>query len=254
MTEGKKFWTWEGSLVDHARLTIRYPLLYLAPFILSPNEIVAIFLGVNSVIANEFCSEFFAELARIVGIDFVDGILSNGIVATLGETRDTVMYEAYGRSFAEKNGLDMKSKYNAIKEKHNIFVALSVEAVTFFAMWGTLSANTIMAFITGTAKMKTKEGSNAIFEIIFILYYGWLYLIIFLAFLILKRVKSHAPQILSMISTLIFAMITGSWIVPYGFLSFGLLILKAVWDKISTEEGYVPKLYVGDESGYTALA
>ena len=47
----KKLWNWQSALVDHVRITVRIPMMILAPVILTAVQIEAIFAA--TVIASQ---------------------------------------------------------------------------------------------------------------------------------------------------------------------------------------------------------
>lgn len=103
-----------------------------------------------------------------------------------------------------------------------------------------------MSFVEGTLKGKQKEGSNTIFEIIFVLYYGLLFLIIDLTSRLLKLFPAGVPKLLSIVLGLILPAVAGVWIIPYGLVAF---VAKRTFLKNDDPTNN----YLGAGSAYSAL-
>jgi hypothetical protein len=125
----------------------------------------------------------------------------------------------YARTFAEQDGRGaVESKaFDDLAAATNEGFAVSVRALCWFLLWGSIGGNTLNGFfarITGRAK----SGSSFVFELLFTLYYGPLFLVIALVNALLKFAPK-VPKWFSAFFGLVLTVIAGSWIVGPGLLA-----------------------------------
>jgi len=157
----------------------------------------------------------------MAGLSDAQGVNANGKLSTKEESDELEAFADYGRTFAKNHGRgdEVASKYSAISDEHGTLVALSAEGLAYFLMWGSIGGNTINGFLQGTLKGKTKSGSNAIFEILFVLFYGPLFVVINLTSRILSLFPSGVPSAISIIVSVILPTVASIWIIPYALIA-----------------------------------
>ena len=220
----QKMWTMSGCLADHKAVfsnILRIAGAYIGPHAVDPKINESVMVTVNSVNNCPYCEGLHGELARMAGVDDPNRLMK---ATSESECRQLVNDPAisFARIFAEENGRGDKTKEaldqlcSATRPKY----AASVQALCWFLLWGSIGGNTINAFfarLTG----KAKEGSSFLFELLFILYYGPLFLIIAIVNALL-RFFPRVPKWFSAGFGLLLTVIAGTWIVPVGVLSFVL--------------------------------
>merc|ERR1712032_99231 len=94
----------------------------------------------------------------------------------------------------------------------------SVRALCWFLLWGSVGGNTINSFLFGRLCCRPKARRNALFELLFFLYYGPLFLLI----AIVMKLLTVFPKVPGWFSAAFGAFLTvvaSIWIVPIGLLS-----------------------------------
>lgn len=233
----KKSWTWQDSLQDHCRILVNLPMMIFAPLVLTPQASETIQLSVNSVNNCKICANLHGELARMAGIVDNKSILDE-------ESQELDLFADFGHTFGKYNGYgsEVTEKYDKIVAEKGGLVGLSAEAQGFLILWGSLVGNTISSFFEGTLKSNTKQGSNAIFELLFVAYYGPFFLVLNIFSFLLKALPSNLPNGLNRIFGLIIAAVVACWALPYAAL--GILTLPFVTGTrsimASSVGGYLP--------------
>ena len=125
---------------------------------------------------------------------------------------------SFARIFAEQDGRgsEVDHAFAALSEATQPDFAASVRALCWFLLWGSIGGNTINAFfarLTG----KAKTGSSLVFELVFFVYYGPLFLIIATVNALL-RFAPRVPKWFSAAFGLLLTVIAGTWIVLPGVL------------------------------------
>jgi len=117
-----------------------------------------------------------------------------------------------------------------------------------------------LGFLNGTLQGNPKDGSNVIFEIIFVLYYGLLFLIIDLTSRLLKLFPAGVPKLLSIVLGLILPAVAGVWIVPYGLVALAAKLLGSLafvnveaLSFLQQEDDGLTNSYLGAGSSYSSL-
>jgi len=257
----KRSWTWEGSLADHIRTLLQVPFFILAAIVLPPQACAIIHLSVESKYKSQFFSKLQGELGRMAGLNDVEELVSTGNLSG-AESSDFGCFADYGRAFAKKDGIgdSVQEKYDVIAEKHSNLIARCAQGLAFFAFWGSLAGNTVEGYLRGTLFGKKKEGSNAIFESFFVLYYIIFFLITDLIARILKLMSSEVVAPISILMRIVISFIALSWVLPYGLLSCGAFVLGRFFDvetfmflKNDEDNRHDVKYYLGGGSSYWFL-
>ena len=95
--------------------------------------------------------------------------------------------------------------------------ARSIRALCWFLAWGSIGGNTVNAFLS-RLKGHPKTGSSVLFELIFFVYYGPLFLLIAVVNALL-RFFPRVPAWFSALFGVVLTFIAGTWILPVGILS-----------------------------------
>ena len=125
----------------------------------------------------------------------------------------------YARIFAENNGRgpNEAAAFSKLADAEGNGRALSIRALCWFLLWGSIGGNTINGFL---ARLKNdgRSDSNIGFELIFSAFYGPLFLLISVVNFLLQ----YFPRVPSWFSSafgVVLTMIAGVWIIPVGVLS-----------------------------------
>ena len=86
---------------------------------------------------------------------------------------------SFARIFAENDGRGdrVEREFTTLSAELGEGKAKSVRALCWFLLWGSVGGNTINAFLSRLVGKK-KKGSSAVFELLFFIYYGPLFLVI----------------------------------------------------------------------------
>lgn len=216
----KKMWTAQGFFADHKmvfRNLLRIAGAYIGPHSVDPELNEAVMVTVNSVNSCPYCEGLHGELARMAGVEEPERLMQAN---SLSECTNVVDDPAivYARTFAENNGRgDIEANaFATLATQTTEGFAGSVRALCWFLLWGSIGGNTLNGFfarLTGRAK----PGSSALFELLFTVYYGPLFLIIALVNALLKFAPK-VPKWFSAFFGLVLTVIAGSWILLPGFL------------------------------------
>lgn len=216
----KKMWTLSGCLADHREVLRNLPRIagaYVGKHAVPAAINESVMVTVNSVNSCPYCEGLHGELARMAGVEDADKLMK---ASSEGECRLLVDDPAisFARIFAENDGRgsNVDAAFSALAAATSEPYAASVRALCWFLLWGSLGGNTINGFfarLTG----KSKENSATLFELLFVLYYGPLFLIIAIVNALLK----FAPRVPAWFSAafgLLLTIIAGSWIILPGIL------------------------------------
>ena len=129
---------------------------------------------------------------------------------------------SFARSFAENDGrgTGVEQAFAQLAQATKPAFAASVQALCWFLLWGSIGGNTLNAFFS-RLKGQPKTGSSFLFELVFFLYYGPLFLIIAIVNALL-RFFPKVPKWFSAGFGLLLTVIAGTWIIIPGIL--GLLV------------------------------
>ena len=125
---------------------------------------------------------------------------------------------SYARIFAENDGRGPaeQAAFEVLAEASGQGFAKSVRALCWFLLWGSVGGNTINGFaarLTGRAK----PGSFALFELLFFIYYGPMFLVIAIVNALL-RFAPKVPKWFSASFGVLLTFIAGTWIIIPGLL------------------------------------
>ncbi len=224
MTSGaytKKMWTAGGVLADHrcvAGSLLRILGAYVGPHAIEPKLNEAVMVTVNSVNSCPYCRGLHGELARMAGVE--DPMRLMG-AQSVDECRLVVDEPAitYARIFAENNGRgpQLAEAFASLEDSEGAGRAKSVRALCWFLAWGSLGGNTLNAFLSRLTGAP-KTGSSVLFELVFFLYYGPLFLLITVVNAMLRFFPT-VPAWFSSFFGVVLTFIAGTWILPLGILS-----------------------------------
>jgi AhpD family alkylhydroperoxidase len=229
----KKIWTWQSALQDHLRIMLQLPLIVVAPFVLTPKEGESLMLAVNSSNSCPYCTSLHGELGRMAGLDEPSAI---NVSATVNpkNVQECQLFVRYGRIFGSNDGRGkgVEEEYQKLAESRSYMVARCARALAFFLMWGSLSGNTINAFLQGTLSPRgeKKKGSNIIFEIVFVAWYGVCFTIIVVFSALLSLLPNNVPKVLSTVIGVTLAFVASIWIIPLGLM--GAMFLPFHYGKV----------------------
>jgi AhpD family alkylhydroperoxidase len=216
----KKIWTLSGCLADHRSVILNLPRIagaYVGPNAVDPKLNESVMVTVNSVNSCPYCEGLHGELARMAGVDDAAGLMQ---ARSEGECRKFVDDPAisFARIFAEQDGRGSKVEqaFTQLSNATRPAFAKSIRALCLFLLWGSIGGNTINAFFSRLAG-NPKSGSSVLFELLFILYYGPLFLIIALVNALL-RFAPRVPGWFSAAFGLLLTAIAGTWIVLPGII------------------------------------
>jgi len=125
---------------------------------------------------------------------------------------------SYAHKFAMQAGRNMEDSWQSLIDETNPTKALNIQALCWFIWWGSMAGNTLNSFYFGRMHCKPKEGSWFLFEIFFVLYWGFLFIIVWIC----GKIFSCFPQVPSCINRMLGFVLwftAGLWIVPFGILS-----------------------------------
>ena len=214
-------WTTAGFFADHRevfRNLFRIAGAYIGPNAVDPELNESVMVTVNSVNSCPYCEGLHGELARMAGVEDPQGLMK---ASSVSECREYVDDPAiiYARIFAETDGRGEREAkaFDELALATSPDFARSVRALTWFLLWGSLGGNTINGFLS-RLKGQKKSGSSLLFEVLFFLYYGPLFLIIALVNAAL-RFAPKVPKWFSATFGLVLTVIAGSWIFIPGILA-----------------------------------
>jgi len=223
-TYQKKIWTLGGCLADHRSVFLNLPRIagaYVGPNSVDPHLNESVMVTVNSVNSCPYCEGLHGELARMAGVDDPQGLMKAESEAECRKFVDDPAI-SFARSFAENDGrgTGVEQAFAQLAQATKPAFAASVQALCWFLLWGSIGGNTLNAFFS-RLKGQPKTGSSFLFELVFFLYYGPLFLIIAIVNALL-RFFPKVPKWFSAGFGLLLTVIAGTWIVIPGVL--GLLV------------------------------
>jgi len=207
----KKVWTFQSSSVDAIRIVVRLPMMILAPFFLSAQEIEAVQSAICGVNKANISNVYHQEMERIANMSSIVGV---------------EVFVGYGRSFGLADGSSdtMWTLFDEIAEGKGMIAAKSAEAVAYLQLFQDLVGNTIVGFLRTTLKGKKRQEQNLAFETFFFIYYFPLYVLMAAGTSVLRffPANEYSYKLVTLIQT-IFAAV---FLIPFGLI--GLLVLPIV--------------------------
>ncbi|MBL6720393.1 MAG: carboxymuconolactone decarboxylase family protein [Planctomycetes bacterium] len=218
-----KIWTLGGCLADHATVFSSLPRIagaYAGPNAIDPDLNESVMVTVNSVNQCPYCEGLHGQLARMAGVEGQAQLMH---AATEQECRAVVDDPAisFARVFAENNGRGeaVEAAFAQLADQKGAGRASSVQALCWFLLWGSLGGNTVNALLA-RFRGQAKPGSSLLFELLFFVYYGPLFLVIAVLNAILK-LAPRVPRWTSAGIGLTLTVVAGLWMILPGVL--GLL-------------------------------
>mmetsp|Transcript_85581 Transcript_85581/g.261773 ORF Transcript_85581/g.261773 Transcript_85581/m.261773 type:complete len:243 (-) Transcript_85581:236-964(-) len=218
----KKTWTFCQCLADHFQVFLSIPKIFDA--YVGPNQISAklnesIMVTVNSVNQCPYCTGLHGELARMAGVEKADDLMN---VKNVEEARALMDSPAitFALRFGEHDGRGkvIDDAFAELSQHMGSGPAGSVRALCWFLLWGSVGGNTVNSFLFGRLCCKPKARRNPLFELMFFLYYGPLFLLI----AIVMKLLTLFPKVPGWFSAAFGAFLTvvaSIWIVPIGLIS-----------------------------------
>ena len=219
-TYAPKMWTLGGCLADHARVLTSIPRIagaYAGPNAIDPKLNESVMITVNSVNQCPYCEGLHGQLGRMAGVEDQARLMK---AESEQECRALVNDPAisFARSFAENDGRGpaVEAAFRSLEDRLGPGRAASVRALCWFLLWGSLGGNTVNALVS-RLKGQSKPGSSFLFELLFFVYYGPLFLVI----AILNGLLKLAPRVPKWASAgigLTLTCVGGLWMVIPGTL------------------------------------
>ena len=217
----KKVWTAAGCLADHKQVISNIPNIfgaYVGPNAIEPDLNESVMVTVNSVNSCPFCEGLHGQLARMAGVESPEALHKSD---SADACRAVVDHPAitYARIFAESDGrgLDETQAFEQLAQTDSYPRAISVRALCWFLLWGSIGGNTINALLS-RLRGEAKQGSSLLFESVFFVYYGPLFALIATVNALL-RFAPRVPAWFSSSFGVLLTVIASIWIIPVGILS-----------------------------------
>lgn len=232
----KKMWTLNGTLADHREVFINLPGIlsaYVGPHSIEPSLNESVMVTVNSENSCPFCEGLHGELARMAGVEDIDLLMNADSLETCQQISPHPAV-GYARIFAENNGRGETeaAAFETLVDSEGIERAKSVRALCWFLLWGSIGGNTINGFFA-RLKSEGREDSNLAFEILFVLYYGPLFLLIAVVNFLLQFFPK-VPAWFSAVFGVLLTFIAGTWIVPVGLIAIVVPVKPTILSASST--------------------
>lgn len=207
----KKVWTLPSSTVDAVRIMVRLPMMILAPFFLSAQEMEAVQSAVCGVNKANISIVYHREMERIADMSDITGL---------------EVFVGYGRSFGLADGSSdtMWTLFDEIATGRGMIAAKSAEAVAYLQLFQDMVGNTIGGFLRSTLKGKKRQEQDLVFEILFFIIYFPLYLLMVVGTLPLKFFP--VDEYYYKAAAFIFTLLTATYVIPLGLI--GLLFLPII--------------------------
>lgn len=204
----------------HSDILLHIVMNLLSPLILTPLEMDAIGRAMNEVNDCNLSSVYHSAMSKLSSNDS-DG---NNIVNE-GEDNNYYLniFENYGRRFASSNGFHMDStiEYEQLVALTSENKASAVKSVAYYEQFENLFGNTIMAFLNGTLKGKSRSDQSFLFEILFLVYYFPLYVLLAIYYTVMQSVPVvYCPTVVYKVNYVITSIIKTVYIIPVGLISF----------------------------------
>jgi len=224
-TSRKKIWCASSCFADHKSVAASIPKIfdaYVGKNSVPPVMNESIMLAVNAVNDCPYCAGLHGQLARMAGVEKTQEMLSACEKTQVADCAEQAHQAAvtYAYSFGERNGRgeEEASAFEELQTVYGASQASSIRALCWFLLWGSLGGNTINAFLFGRVCCAPAQSSSLLFELIFFIYYGPLFLVI----AILMKLLKFAPRIPACLSaTMGFVLTTCAsiWILPVALLA-----------------------------------
>jgi AhpD family alkylhydroperoxidase len=218
----KKTWTLCHCLADHFSILLEVPKIFDA--YVGPNQINAklnesIMVTVNSVNNCPYCTGLHGELARMAGVDEAESLLN-----AKSEQEARMLVDAPAITFAHRfgehdgRGEVVDDAFETLAKEMGRGQAGSVRALCWFLLWGSVGGNTINSFLFGRLCCSPKKNRNPLFELLFFVYYGPLFFLIFVVMKLLT-IFPKVPECFSAGFGAFLTVVASIWILPLGLLA-----------------------------------
>ena len=217
----KKMWTFGGLFADHRQVFLNLPRIlgaYVGPNAIEPSLNESVMVTVNSENSCPFCEGLHGELARMAGVESVDALMKAESLQACQKLSDQAAI-SYARIFAEQNGRGDREEaaFQSLVAAEGAGRASSIRALCWFLLWGSIGGNTINGFLS-RFKGQGRSDSQLIFELLFCLYYGPLFLLIAVVNFMLQFFPK-VPAWFSAAFGVLLTAIAATWIIPIGLVS-----------------------------------
>lgn len=189
---------------------VRIPIMMMAPLVLTAQQIEAVQTAVTEVNSSNIGSVWHKRMNQVAGLE--------------GSRTKVQLFLRFGRSFGSSDGAGSTAEimFDELAVGQSAIVARAAEAVAFLQFHMDLVGNTVLAFLRGTLRGSRRNEQNAIFEVIFVIYYITMYSIMAIAASALTSIPQKSPRIYLSI-TVFQCMFASLFIVPFGIT--GILML-----------------------------
>lgn len=187
----------------------------MGPNAVAPEKTEAIMAAVNSVNRCPFCTGLHGELGRMAHVQDSLTIMGADSITDIKKLR-TDPEITYARVFAETDGRGAAEgdAYKELVKATSPAYATSVRALCWFLAWGSITGNTINTFLSRLAG-KPKSDSNAVFELLFFVYYAPLFAVIMLLINVF-HVLPEVPKVVSASIGMVLTVCASLWIATPG--------------------------------------
>jgi len=214
-------WTAQGFFADHRQVFSNLPKIlgaYIGSNAIEPSLNESVMVTVNSENSCPFCEGLHGELARMAGVEAVDSLMNAESLQECQQLSDQAAV-SYARIFAEQNGRGAREQeaFAKLVAAEGDGRASSIRALCWFLLWGSIGGNTINGFLT-RFKGQGRSDSNLLFEVLFCLYYGPLFLLIAAVNFLLQFFPT-VPAWFSAAFGVVLTAIASVWIIPMGIAS-----------------------------------
>jgi hypothetical protein len=225
------YWTASKCILDHVQILLHLPYFFLAPLLLMPKQAEASHLSQNFVNSCPYCRMLHGELGRMAGLSETYKLNDLGQIHP-DDVKEVSLFAMFGSSFKATNGANsevLDKIQGEIQAEYGRSVAKATRGLSFFLLWGRMSGNTINNFLFETMG-KFKAGSNTLFELIFVLWYGPLFFIIVIVSTLFKAMP-RVPRIIWILLSLVLATVASLWIIPFSLVCLLLSPVANVFSK-----------------------
>ena len=225
-------WTASKCILDHVQILLYLPFFFLAPLLLMPKQAEASHLSQNFVNSCLYCRMLHGELGRMAGLSETYKLNDLGQIHP-DDVKEVSLFAMFGSSFFDAtkgaNSEVLDKIQGEIQAEYGRSVAKATRGLSFFLLWGSMSGNTINNFLFETMG-KFKAGSNTLFELIFVLWYGPLFFIIVIVSTLFKAMP-RVPRIIWILLSLVLATVASLWIIPFSLVCLLLSPVAKVFSK-----------------------
>lgn len=223
---GKK-WTLVPCLLDHAMFLKNHGRLLLAyvgccgcAAAIEHDLVEKVMVAVNSVNECPYCDGLHGQLARMAGVEDAEALRCQDKSCKSAESPAVKFAKTFGQG--DGRGEVVDAAFKEIVEAEGATRAASIRALAMFLMWGSLTGNTINCTKKRLILVASPLGLTP-FSLLFFLWYGPLFFLVFVVNSALKLLPKMATQAwFFKVMGVVLWTLAGIWIAPVGLI--GLLI------------------------------